>query len=118
MDYISLDLETTGLNPKRDRIIEVGAVKVHGGEVAGEFQSLVNPGRELGEKVCGLTGINDEMLLDAPDIGDIIGPLLKFIGDDILVGHRVLFDYSFVKKAAVNGNFLIFPSSGISAIMT
>lgn len=86
MDYISLDLETTGLNPKRDRIIEVGAVKVHRGEVAGEFQSLVNPGRELGEKVCGLTGINDEMLLDAPEIGDIIGPLLKFIGEQFQWG--------------------------------
>ena len=115
MDYISLDLETTGLNPKRDRIIEVGAVKVHKGEVVGEFQSLVNPGRELGEKVCGLTGINDEMLLDAPEIGDIIGPLLKFIGDDILVGHRVLFDYSFVKKAAVNHS-LSFEKMGIDTL--
>lgn len=115
MDYISLDLETTGLNPKRDRIIEVGAVKVHKGEVAGEFQSLVNPGRELGEMVCGLTGINDEMLLDAPEIGDIIGPLLKFIGDDILVGHRVLFDYSFVKKAAVNYS-LSFEKMGIDTL--
>ena len=115
MDYISLDLETTGLNPKRDRIIEVGAVKVHKGEVAGEFQSLVNPGRELGEMVCGLTGINDEMLLDAPEIGDIIGPLLKFIGDDILVGHRVLFDYSFVKKAAVDSS-LSFERMGIDTL--
>ena len=85
------------------------------GEVAGEFQSLVNPGRELGEMVCGLTGINDEMLLDAPEIGDIIGPLLKFIGDDILVGHRVLFDYSFVKKAAVNYS-LSFEKMGIDTL--
>ena len=65
--------------------------------------------------VCGLTGINDEMLLDAPEIGDIIGPLLKFIGDDILVGHRVLFDYSFVKKAAVNHS-LSFEKMGIDTL--
>ncbi len=115
MDYISLDLETTGLNPKRDRIIEVGAVKVHKGEVAREFQSLVNTGRELGEMLCGLTGINAEMLLDAPEIGDIIDQLLTFIGDDILVGHRVLFDYSFVKKAAVNYS-LSFEKMGIDTL--
>ncbi len=55
------------------------------------------------------------MLLDAPEIGDIIGPLLKFIGDDILVGHRVLFDYSFVKKAAVNYS-LSFEKMGIDTL--
>lgn len=114
-DYISLDLETTGLNPKRDRIIEVGAVKVRRGKVVGEFQSLVNPGRVLTETVCGLTGINSEMLSDAPEIGDIIGPLLSFIGDDMLVGHRVLFDYSFVKRAAVNHS-LSFEKIGIDTL--
>lgn len=100
--YTALDLETTGLNPKLDKIIEIGAVKVRRGKTADSFQSLVNPGRMLSGHVCRLTGIDDRMLADAPDIGQVLEPLLTFIGGDILVGHRILFDYSFVKKAAVN----------------
>ncbi len=101
-NYTALDLETTGLNPKLDKIIEIGAVKIRGGREEGYFQRLVNPGRALEEQVCKLTGINDGMLAEALDIGQVLEPLLAFIGEDILVGHRILFDYSFVKKAAVN----------------
>lgn len=115
VDYTSLDLETTGLNPKRDRIIEIGAIKVRNGKAVEEFWELVNPGRVLEEKICGLTGIGNEMLVEAPEIGEVIGRLLEFIGDDVLVGHRVLFDYSFVKKAAVN-NSLVFEKGGIDTL--
>lgn len=111
-DYTSLDLETTGLEPKKDRIIEIGAVKVRNGQAAEEFQALVNPGRLLDEKICVLTGISNEMLAEAPEIGEVIGRLLEFIGEDVLVGHRILFDYSFVKKAAVN-RFLFLKKRGL-----
>lgn len=114
-DYTSLDLETTGLEPKKDRIIEIGAVKVRNGRAAEEFQALVNPGRLLDEKICVLTGISNEMLAEAPEIGEVIGRLLEFIGEDILVGHRILFDYSFVKKAAVNHS-LVFEKKGIDTL--
>ncbi len=115
MDYTSLDLETTGLNPKKDKIIEIGAVKVRGGKTVDEFQSLVNPGRVLEEKICKLTGISNEMLLKAPEIGEVIDRLLEFTGEDILIGHRILFDYSFVKKAAVN-RWLAFEKMGIDTL--
>jgi len=113
--YTALDLETTGLNPKRDKIIEIGAVKIRKGNVADRFQSFVNPWRKLGEEVRLLTGIDDGMLLDAPGIEEVLEPLIDFIGDDVLVGHRILFDYSFVKKAVVN-NSMVFEKEGIDTL--
>lgn len=100
--YISIDLETTGLNPKSDKITEIGAVKVLEGEVCGTFSTLVNPGRRLEERVTQLTGITDEMLVDAPCIEEVLPGLFDFLEDLPLLGHSVLFDFSFLKKAAVN----------------
>lgn len=114
-DYVALDLETTGLNPKRDRMIEVGAVKVRNGMVTETFQSLVNPGRALNETVCELTGITEEMLKNAPDEDEVLGEILDFIGEDVLVGHRILFDYSFLKRLAVNRK-LVFERKGIDTL--
>ncbi|MDD2972707.1 MAG: 3'-5' exonuclease [Lachnospiraceae bacterium] len=100
--YVSLDLETTGLYPKQDRIIEIGAVKVVEHEVVDTYVTFVNPGRNLTEKVRELTGITGEDLAAAPFIEDCIQDLLEFTGELPLLGHSVLFDYSFVKRAAVN----------------
>ena len=101
-DYVCLDLETTGLDPKTDKIIEIGAVKVRGGEIVDTFQSFVNPGRMLPEKIVELTGICDEDLKDAVSIETVIPKFLEFSGNDCFLGHSVLFDYSFMKKAVVN----------------
>lgn len=101
-DYICVDLETTGLNPKTDRIIEIGAVKVRNGEVADTFESLVNPGRPLEERIINITGIRDDMLTGKPFIRKILPDFLAFAGEDILLGHSVLFDFAFLKKAVVN----------------
>ncbi len=103
--YVCLDLETTGLDPKRDKIIEVGAVKVKNGEITGRMETFVNPQRTLEERIVELTGITDDKLVNAPEITDILPGLLDFIGDDILLGHSVRFDYSFVKKAAIDQRF-------------
>jgi DNA polymerase-3 subunit alpha (Gram-positive type) len=62
----------------------------------------VNPGRRLEERITELTGITDEQLICAPDIHTLLPAVLDFLGEDILLGHSVLFDYSFLKKAAVN----------------
>lgn len=102
--YISIDLETTGLNPKQDRIIEIGAVKVVKGQAVEEFSSFVNPGRKLEERIVELTGISDGQLQNAPSIEEVFPELEKFLGDMPFVGHSILFDYSFLKKAAVNMN--------------
>lgn len=100
--YVGIDLETTGLHPKLDRIIEIGAVKVEDGLETGHFHTYVNPGRQLSEHICGLTGIRDEQLADAPGMDHVLPGLLAFLEDLPLVGHRILFDYSFLKKAAVD----------------
>lgn len=100
--YISIDLETTGLNPKLDKIIEIGAVKVIDGDIIDTFSTFVNPGRKLEERIIELTGIQDTDLTDAPCIEEVFPKLQEFLGEEVLLGHSVLFDYSFMKKAAVN----------------
>lgn len=113
--FTVIDLETTGLNPKTDKIIEVGAVRVRAGVVTEEFASLVNPGRKLEDRITELTGISDKELETAPYVEEVLPQLISFIGEDILVGHRVLFDFSFIKKAAAN-NKLTFEKKGIDTL--
>lgn len=113
--YVCIDLETTGLEPKRDKIIEIGAVKVEHNMIVEEWETFVNPNRKLEERIVELTGIHDEQLRDAPLITDILPELLGFLGDHVLLGHSVLFDYSFVKKAAVNER-LTFERQGIDTL--
>lgn len=113
--YVCLDLETTGLDPKIDKIIEIGAVRVRDGAIDAVMETFINPGRALGERITELTGIVDGQLDDAPDISEMLPELLDFIGDDVLLGHSVLFDYSFVKKAAVNEK-LTFEKNGIDTL--
>lgn len=100
--YVSIDLETTGLNPRLDKIIEIGAVKVIDGEAVGSFSTFVRPGVHLEEKVTVLTGITDADLEGAPVIEEALPELLEFLGQLPLLGHSILFDFSFLKKAAVN----------------
>ncbi len=100
--YVAIDLETTGLEPKRDKIIEIGAIRVENGVETGQFHTMVNPYREIEERITELTGISTEMVENAPGIGDIMAGLLDFCGKLPLLGHHVIFDYSFLKRAAVN----------------
>lgn len=101
-DYICVDLETTGLNPKKDHIIEIGAVKVREGKITEEFSALIYPGVRLGEKITEITGLTDADLKDKPIISRVLPDFLEFAEELPLLGHSVLFDYSFLKKAAVN----------------
>ena len=101
-DFICIDLETTGLNPKRDRIIEIGAVKVRNGKAVETFQQLIDPKQELEERVEILTGISSKELEGQPTIQEIVPKLIEFLGEDVLLGHRVLFDYSFLKRTFTN----------------
>lgn len=113
--YVSIDLETTGLNPKRDKIVEIGALKVVDGQLADKFLTFVNPGRMLEDRVIELTGIRDKDLAEAPDIGEVLPKLMEFLGELPLLGHSVLFDYSFLKKAAVDQR-LVFEKLGIDTL--
>lgn len=113
--YISLDLETTGLNPRRDRIIEIGALKVEEGRITDTFCAFVNPGRKLEERIRELTGIRDEDLADAPYIEEALPKLLDFLGEMPLLGHSIGFDFSFLKKAAVDLK-LPFEKNGVDTL--
>lgn len=113
--YVCIDLETTGLNPKTDKIIEIGVVRVADNRVVEEWETFVNPGRMIGERITELTGIRDEQLEPAPVIAEVLPKLLEVVGDSVLLGHSVLFDYSFVKKAAVNQK-LSFEKEGIDTL--
>src|SRR5690606_34466654 len=98
---VAIDLETTGLNPSYDRIIEIGAVKFQGDEVLGEYQTLVDPGTPISDFITQLTGISDEVVAGAPSIRDVIPDLRSFIGSATLVGHNVNFDLGFLRAAGL-----------------
>lgn len=100
--FVAVDIETTGLNPSQERIIEIGAVKVRNGEIVDTFDVLINPERSLSSFITELTGITDEMLKDAPDIHTALEQFLVFAGEEVLLGHHISFDYSFLKKNIIN----------------
>lgn len=100
--YVCVDIETTGLNPKTDKIIEIGAVFMENGVCKRTFETFIYPGRQLPEKIVKLTGITDSDLEAAPKISEVLPDFLAFAQDACLVGHCILFDYSFLKRACVN----------------
>jgi DNA polymerase III subunit epsilon len=97
VEFVVLDLETTGGSPANDRITEVGAVKIRGGEVLGTFQTLVNPGVSIPPLISALTGITDPMVADEEPIEVVLPCLLEFIGRAVLVAHNASFDRRFVQ---------------------
>ena len=97
-EYISFDLETTGLNPEDDRIIEISACKFINGEFSEEYTSLINPEISIPKNIISLTGITNNMVKDAPVISDILPDLLHFIDTTPLVAHNIDFDYTFISK--------------------
>ncbi|NBI69651.1 DNA polymerase III subunit epsilon [Clostridiaceae bacterium] len=100
-DYVVFDLETTGISPMKDDIIELSAVKVRGGQAVGEFSQLVNPLRPIPRQASMVNGITDGMVADAPPLDAVFGAFLDFIGNDILVGHNIhTFDMKFIYRAA------------------
>lgn len=113
--FVCIDLETTGLEPKKDKIIEIGAVRVDQGEITGKWESFVNPERELEQRIVELTGIRNEQLMGAKKISEILPDLLAFLGDRPLLGHSVHFDFAFLKRAAVSEN-LCFERQGIDTL--
>src|SRR5512137_1071598 len=96
--YVAVDIETTGLDPERDAIIEIGAVKFSGSRVEAEWSSLVNPGRHVPEFITSLTHIDDAMLRGAPSVRQATADLAAFAGDCALIGHNIRFDLSFLQR--------------------
>ena len=97
-NYCVLDLETTGLSPNYDSIIEIGIIKVKENKIVDKYNSLINPGFLINEYITSITGITNEMLKGKPKIIDLKKEVLNFIGNDVLVGHNISFDVSFLQK--------------------
>lgn len=113
--YVALDLETTGLNPCSDRIIEIGAAKVIDGKVVDTISQLIDPRTAVSPRVIELTGIDPSMLKGMPIIDEVIRYVIEFSDNMPILGHNIIFDYSFLKKAAVN-NRLDFQRDGIDTL--
>lgn len=96
--FVTIDLETTGLRPARQRAIEVAAVRYRNGQEAGVFTTLLRPDRPVPAGITALTGISNAMLERAPAFDEVVDDLLEFLGDDVLVGHNVEFDIAFLNR--------------------
>lgn len=113
--YVAIDIETTGLNPKTDRIIEIAAIKIKDDEIVDSFQSLINPRKTLSDFIKKLTGIQEEDLQNAPDLQYVLLDFIEFCDGYCLLGHNIMFDYSFIKRNAVNLGFE-FEKEGIDTL--
>ena len=98
-NFVAFDLETTGLSTRYDNITEFGAVKIEGGMVVDRLDILINPLKEIPEKVVKKTNITNEMVKNAPTIKEVFPQILKFIGNSVLVSHNANFDYEHLNRA-------------------
>lgn len=98
--YIAFDLETTGLKPQENEIIEIGALKVREGKVVDRFMEFIHPLSPISSAISELTGITNDMVATARSCEQVLPDFLDFCEDDVLIGHNVMFDYSFTKCSA------------------
>ena len=97
-EYISVDIETTGLDPQKNRIIELAAIRIKDGEIVEKFSELVDPEERVSGFITELTGITNAMLAGARKIGDVLPDFLAFIGDSVILGQNVRFDIEFIHE--------------------
>jgi len=113
--YVAIDLETTGIGAKREKITEIGMVKVVDNKVAETYHTLVDPHRVIPERIVELTGITDEMVSGAPGIEEVLADVIRFCDGFPLLGHQIIFDYGFLVQAAVNQK-IPFEKEGIDTL--
>ncbi len=113
--YIAFDVETTGLDPQENEIIEIGALKVRDGKVAERFMEFIHPVSPISAAITNLTGITNEMVSSARPRRAVLADFIDFCEDDVLIGHNVSFDYSFMKAGAALDN-MPFEKMGIDTL--
>ncbi len=120
-DFVVFDIETTGFSPVNNRIIEIGAVKVSGGEIVERYSAFVNPQVPIPFEIEKLTGINDQMVMQAPGIETVLPEFLKFCKGSVLVAHNAGFDMSFIIENAgrlgIGREFTYVDTVGIARIL-
>lgn len=99
--WVVLDIETTGFYPESHRITEIGAVRVVNGEVVDHFSELINPQTKIPAEITRLTGITNEMVKDMPTIEEVLPRFIDYCEDFNIMGHNILFDFSFIKYNAM-----------------
>lgn len=123
-EYVVFDLETTGLSPERDAIVEIGAVRVRGGQVQAQelFQTLVRPTDALGQTLSipwytvRVHGISDQMVRDAPILPDVLPAFLDFVGGAAVVAHNVAFDSGFIRAGAARHGLVWQPARELCTV--
>lgn len=101
-DYTVIDLETTGININQCEVIEMAAAKVRNGEITDKFSTFVKPNNKIPEEITAITGITNDMVIDAPDCTDALKSFLAFVGDDVVVGHNIMtFDVNILYDLSV-----------------
>jgi DNA polymerase III subunit epsilon len=123
-EYVVFDLETTGLSPERDAIVEIGAMRVRGGQVQAHevFQTLVKPQDAHGNTLSipwytvRVHGINDQMVRDAPQLDEVLPRFLEFVGGAAVVAHNVAFDSGFIRAGAARHGLLWQPAREVCTV--
>jgi ATP-dependent DNA helicase DinG len=98
---VAIDIETTGLDPKKDAIIEIGAMRFDGKRILGKWTKLINPGRPIPPEITQLTGITNEMVRNAPSLKDVLPEFIEFAGEEPVLGHHVDFDLAFLQRFGI-----------------
>lgn len=114
---VALDIETTGLDPEREAVIEIGAVRFSGHRVEDEFQTLVQPGRRIPPYITQLTGITDQMVLKAPMLKEVLPALARFVGQAPILGQNIRFDLSFLQRQGLFTNNTILDTYEMAAVV-
>lgn len=105
--FTVVDLESTGTDVVNDKITEIGAVKIVNGKIVEQFQTLVNPEVHISDRIVELTGIDDDLVKDAPTIDKVFPDFFKFLGDSVFVAHNTDFDYRFIKNVGKSVGYVI-----------
>jgi ATP-dependent DNA helicase DinG len=113
---VAIDIETTGLDPARDAILEIAAVRFNGHRVEDEWSTLINPGKPVPPFITQLTGITNEMVRNAPPLHDVLQELVDFVGNDPVVGHNIRFDLSFLQRQNILKNNPVVDTYELAAI--